>query len=517
MPSDRKFHDILEHTLSKILTVCVASLLYGLFPQAAAEAAPHQTLRIAEGWKLFRGKEGVVLSCPGNWVVNEMGNGVVVYRPGPSGGANALVVSQPVQIEGRAVSVVRGIGQVLPDLFPNAQVSHIRKIASRPETIQGALQFHAGGHTFVGTALCVKEGNNAVLYAMASTQSAWPRDRHTMANILKSIFYTAPSAASPGRLPAMRRWVDPLEKAFSCPVPAGWNVQGGTVRKSATDVRQELVATSPDGNIQIRFGDSAIPPMTLPTPMMESTGFREGSWYSPGYGVQMLVMRYLPGYRALTDFYLPSRIGGFTVVNVRDLPQIAQQLQRLSANAGFNYRYDTGEVYFTTRTPQGEKAGYCFVETEFIGNMNSGMWTIPQLACYLVTPGYEAQAAVIMNKMASECETNPVWLREQLKLTSNVSGIVFQTNQAMSRIIRQTFRERERVQDRTHQRFSRAIRGTVLVEDPRTGEKFEVPMGGRYYWRARSGQNAGKFVGTPTDSPPYPLNEWFDRMTVLDR
>gem|GEM_PF-3777586 len=33
----------------------------------------------------------------------------------------------------------------------------------------------------------------------------------------------------------------------------------------------------------------------IPNQMLLWSGFRESSWYSPGYGVQMLVKRYLPG------------------------------------------------------------------------------------------------------------------------------------------------------------------------------------------------------------------------------
>ncbi len=41
--------------------------------------------------------------------------------------------------------------------------------------------------------------------------------------------------------------------------------------------------------------DSELPSFTEPNQMLAMTGFREGSWYSACYGVNMLVRRYTPG------------------------------------------------------------------------------------------------------------------------------------------------------------------------------------------------------------------------------
>ena len=72
------------------------------------------------------------------------------------------------------------------------------------------------------------------------------------------------------------RWTDPREGAFSATVPQGWNVTGGAFRQSATDMRQSLVAVSPDGQIRVAVGDANTGIYTTPTPTYMRYGIREG-------------------------------------------------------------------------------------------------------------------------------------------------------------------------------------------------------------------------------------------------
>ena len=51
------------------------------------------------------------------------------------------------------------------------------------------------------------------------------------------------------------RWVDPKENAFAMEVPQGWHVRGGAYRFGYGDVRVMVDAWSPDGKINLRYGD----------------------------------------------------------------------------------------------------------------------------------------------------------------------------------------------------------------------------------------------------------------------
>src|SRR5581483_2847894 len=116
----------------------------------------------------------------------------------------------------------------------------------------------------------------------------------TFARIFSSLTFAPPAAGSGPALPSTR-WSDPREQAFSLELPSNWRIDGGLVRRAAVDVVYTWAATAPDGSAHISGGDASLPTFTVPNAMLNMGGFREGSWYSPGYGVRMMVRQYIPG------------------------------------------------------------------------------------------------------------------------------------------------------------------------------------------------------------------------------
>ncbi|RJX31919.1 MAG: hypothetical protein C4525_11125 [Desulfarculus sp.] len=510
-----------------ILLLALASLAVFAAPAPAQNnpAGYSSRMQVPRGWQVYRGQSGLVVMHPAGWQVSEYsGGGFLALRTGTGGGADAFVLAQPMTIQGQAASVVRGLGQVLPSLFPGVQVSRLRTPSAQPDVAEARLDYAVKGRPFQGMALCFRQGKQGMLYAAAALREAWPGLRQQAVYILRSFLYTAPAAAAAPagapaqvRLPAMVPWRDPAENAFSARVPAGWRVQGGLRRFHAVDVRPELVAASPDGKITVRLGDARVPPMAQANPVLARSGFPEGSTYSPGYGVQQMVLRYLPGARFATQFYLPRLVGRVSQVQARNLPEVARRAQAVYQQAGLNMQVDTGEVSFSSQGQQGLRQGYLFVQTfkvEMPGMPGMGTWHVEILYGYLAQPDQEPLARAVLNAMAQSFQIDPGWMARQAQTAGQVSGIVTRTNQQISGIIRDTFRYRQQVQDRAMERFDRvAIRGKVLVEDPNTGQRFEVQGGSNYYWR-RGGED--KFVGTQTDTRPYAPNHWLERMTVLD-
>ena len=101
-----------------------------------------------------------------------------------------------------------------------------------------------------------------------------------MKQILGRFFYTGetgPGNGGTGVLPQMVQWNDLKEGAFSCLVPAEWNVQGGVTRMAPLDKRLEIVATSPDQKVLVRIGDAFVPSFSAPGPMMQFAGAAEGT------------------------------------------------------------------------------------------------------------------------------------------------------------------------------------------------------------------------------------------------
>ncbi len=128
------------------------------FQQIRAEIPP--------GWTIFRGQSGLIVVHPFGWRVQERGAGAfLTYRAGPGGMATALALVTPIEkIEGRALGVVQGIGQIYPDLFPNANVFKGRLLSQNPEVALADMQYTAQGLAFKGMAMCFKKDNRGVLY-----------------------------------------------------------------------------------------------------------------------------------------------------------------------------------------------------------------------------------------------------------------------------------------------------------------------------------------------------------------
>lgn len=334
-----------------------------------------------------------------------------------------------------------------------------------------------------------------------------------MKQILGRFFYSG-GQGQPGiaSVPLMAMWKDPLEGAFTCPVPQGWKVEGGLKRFSLGDVRPEVWAVRPDNQILVRIGDSFIPPMTLPTQLGMQYGFVEGQWEGGVFGTKMLVMRYLPSTFFLTDFYLPQRVGQVSNVQARNLPQ------KVSQAWGQKVLIDIGEITFDAQTEMGFRKGYAFVKTTMMpasaaGVPGGGYWNVETFHGYLAEPKAEPLAQAILKRMAEEYQIDPNWDAQQKQAMFKAHNIARKSQQDTFDIINRTYSNRSRSQDLMNENWSRAYRGEVLIQDPTTGQKYEVPAGSNYYFRIGS---ENQFIGTDTSTAPYSPNHWLREMRILN-
>ena len=294
---------------------------------------------------------------------------------------------------------------------------------------------------------------------------------------------------------------DPSEGAFSLEVPRGWRVSGGLVRKAPVDVRSSVVATSPDSGITLRLGDVDLPPFSVPTPLLTQLGFREGSPYSPGYGVNMIVMRYLPG-EQFARYYITSRVGqvcsGLQIVSSQALPQTVQAMNAIMArygSAGMSQRLHAGDVAFRCQQGQAPMVGYLFVATLLTAGANGGgTWNVDQLQGYLSPPNRAGSAQAILAHMVESIRLNPDWARMQQNITANTSRIVADTGAHISKVISDSYWSRQASQDELSRRRSNATLGVEDVRDPATGREIKVQSGSNYYWIDHRGNIAGTDV-----------------------
>jgi hypothetical protein len=480
----------------------------------SSQTVSQQTrLEIPRGWTIFRGQGGLIVPHPVGWKVQERGEGgFVATCPGPDGKIMEVIYVQPIaKIEGRAAGVVQGLGQIAPELFPGVQVMRMRAVSSEPEVAIGEISFTLRAMKFIGVAMCFKQGLQGVAYAIASTSSAWTQSEAVMKQVLSRFFYSGrgeqPGGA--GRL-AMAMWKDPAEGAFTCSVPQAWKIEGGLKRFSLGDVRPEILATSPDDRILVRIGDSFIPMMILPTQLGMQYGQYEGGWRDGILNTKLLIMRYLPSTMFLNQIYLPQRVGPVSNVQARDLPEISRQ--RMAQTAGLNLRIDTGEITFDAQTEKGIRKGYGFIQTQLMAGA-AGLWVVNMFAGYLAEPKSEPLAQMVMNLMVANYRKDPNWEAQQTQAMLRAQNIARQVQQETSNIINQVFADRSRSQDRINENWSRAYRGEVLIQDPTTGEKFEVPTGSDYYFRVGSNN---QFVGANTATHPDSPNHWLTEMHITN-
>lgn len=331
--------------------------------------------------------------------------------------------------------------------------------------------------------------------------------------LLPLVLSAAPPPVSPAKVISHRpglafeKFTDPRETAFSVEVPKGWKTQGGMFRFAPVDTRGAVETVSPENDIRLTWGDPELPSFTLPNQMLAMTGFNEGSWYSPGYGVRMMVKRYVPGVQFAEEYVrgsLAKQLGcaNLTITSRGARNDLTQAINAVYAQFGIygqTVREDAGEVAFDCTKNGQPWRGYYLVSTLVLSNQNTGIWRAERLLGYSAQASRAAIAQAAMLRLSATIQVNPDWMRTQQGVTADTSRIVTQTNQQVSSTIRQTFESKWKTEDRISRNDANARRGTVDVLDPSTGETWTVQNSNRYYWR-KPGSDV--IVGTDTYDPP---------------
>jgi hypothetical protein len=349
------------------------------------------------------------------------------------------------------------------------------------------------------------KGSAGYVYAMAAPEARYRQLEETFAKILQSFQATGAPAKEQEPSLSYVRWQDPRENAFSLEVPSQWKISGGLFRFASVDVRAAWEVISPEGQIGITGGDAEVPAFTLPTPMLEMTGFREGTWYSPGYGVNMMVRRYIPG-TAFAREYVTTKVArgcsDLTFTEMRDRPDAVQAINAINAQyggLGMSVSLTAGEVAFTCRRGDQVMQGYYFAGTQLTESPGmGGVWNVEYLFGYLAARDKAEQAQSVLNTIIKSIQLNPQWVAMQQNITANTSQIVSRTNAEISNIISESYWSRQATMDELSRRRSNATLGVEDVVDPATGREIKVESGSNYYWI----DHRGTIVGTDTDTRP---------------
>jgi hypothetical protein len=142
---------------------------------------------------------------------------------------------------------------------------------------------------------------------------------------------------------------------------------------------------------------------------------------------------------------------------------------------------------------------------------NGGTWSVEQFFGYIAEPKAEPMVRAILTRMVEGYKLDPAWEARQREAMFKVNNSVRQAQQSTFDMINQAYADRSSSQDHILENWSRAYRGEVLIQDPATGERFEVPSGSNYYFRVGSDNT---FVGTDTATPPNSPNHWLTEMRI---
>jgi len=348
------------------------------------------------------------------------------------------------------------------------------------------------------------KGTAAYLFGVAAPETGFRSLEDAFARILGSVRLSgAPAAGGPAAVDWVR-WQDPRENSFSFELPSGWNATGGLFRFASVDTRSAWEATSPDGQIRITAGDAEVPSFAVPRPDLAMSGFYEGSWYSPGYGVNMMVRRYLPGLVFAREYVIAKVARGcaeLAFTDSRERPDAVQALGAISAQSaayGVLQTLTAGEVAFTCRQNEQPMSGYYFAATKLIVSQGTGTWFLEQLYGFLAAAPRAAEAQSVLRHILGSFQVNPQWAAMQQGIAANTSRIVARTSEAISNIISDTYWNRQTVMDEISRRRSNITLGVEDVIDPATGRQIKIESGSEYYWI----DHRGTIVGTQTDTRP---------------
>jgi len=454
-------------------------------------------------WTTHRDPSGFTVETPAGWKVSSQSGRVQVAGP-----QQQQVVVWPVFVSG--VLDARSAAPVLWRLAQTAMP--IQWSAPQPAGAAAVRMLgRSAGRVGLATLAWVPspKGTAAWLYCSAAPEAAYNRQQEIFARILGSFRVLGAKSGTANAQPAVKwvRWEDPREKAFSLEFPEGWKIEGGMFRYAPVDTRGAWQAVSPDGAIRLWGGDQQLPTFTEPNQMLAMTGFREGSTYSPGYGVQMIVRRYLPGLAFVKDYVTSgaARLGcaelAFTGERNRtDFASAINAIYQQYPSAGVSLQMTAGDVNFTCRQESRAMSGYYFAGTQFtkVASMPGGLWRVEHLFGYLAPREKAAQAESVLQHAIASMQVNPQWAGMQSNVAANTSRIVSRTQAEISNIIDSTYRNRQASLDEISRRRSNATLGVVDVVDPATGREFKVESSSNYYWI----DHRGTIAGTETDTRP---------------
>ena len=306
------------------------------------------------------------------------------------------------------------------------------------------------------------------------------------------------SPEAPAPTSQWTQFTDPNEHAFTVDVPRGWTVKGGLFRLGYSDERPMVDMRSPDGQINLRLGDVAIPTYALPTPPYHT---REGEVYDLGAQAQMIVARYRTG-PEFAVLYAPSRFS-----EVCHNPQSDSSAPEISVAdylpiAPNPTQSSSGQIAYQCEGANGPLVAVVYTKTVLTG----AIWQAPIIASFIAPPGKVEEARALLAHSAQSFHISTEWMEHQKQL--DAEGLQYQRQRQQGRMIAlqqqqqqfeakmhamqnqvSAFEAHQAAQAKQQEGFSDILNGVTPTTNPLTGETRKVWTGTQdNYWVNGVGQ-----------------------------
>jgi hypothetical protein len=290
---------------------------------------------------------------------------------------------------------------------------------------------------------------------------------------------------------AWTSYTDPLEKAFSVEVPKGWRVRGGMLRAGMSDARVMVDMTSPDGTINVRYGDAAAAPYFLP-----NQAHKEGQTLDLGAQAKVRVERYFSG-QEFAEIYGYARFA--PVCKDLSVPKATERaveqggalpLTRLTPG-----EISEGEITFRCEGDGEARLAYAHARTLSAQQM---LWGATLLTSYVAPDKRVEVARAVVERATKSFQLQTEWVERQTQLDQQ--AMVYQRAR-LSRQVPDFGDGRKRLEQRMDQRraelsayehgrlgslegsdtFVDAVAGITPALDPMGREVEEAKESGRIY------------------------------------
>jgi len=488
---------------------------------ASAPAAPAAAPVTPAQWAPHSDPMGFSVNRPAGWELHaDQKTGRIVIR----GAQGQQAVIWPVFLEKQSLDE-RTAGMLVKQLAHRADP----ELAwGAPEVVSGAARVLARG-TSNGAAIIrwnvLPDGTAMYLFCVTAPAAVYRSSVDAFTGILNSFQVTpaaaggvTPTAAAPA--PAVlkwTRWTDPREGAFGVSVPQGWSITGGSIRYSATDIRESVVVLAPDQRIRITVGDANIGAYAEPNMMYARAGLREGMFTSLGDGSKLQIRRFTAASQFVREYITGPALRdctGVQILSENQRPDLAAASEEQArAHRVPNVRITTGGISFSCTWNGAPARGYYAAVTAFVPSQMGGIWYVDPLYGYVASSERQQEAETISRHVYESMQVNSDWKRKEDQMAADAVAAdnarsaeiqararkaIAENQQATSDMIVKGYEARSRVYDEIARKRENAILGTVDIVDPSTGKQYKVDNYSDYHWM----NNQGVIAGTKTATSP---------------